>query len=103
MRSVLFPVVLILWIVLIAWLVVRRNREMRSGDYAWLIDCFTRLGELTGQAVWTDRAVARDLLTGNEYDWGQFNFVRLEPAQPAHIFLVSSVSNSAANPVVNPI
>jgi uncharacterized protein YyaL (SSP411 family) len=29
-----------------------------AGDYAWLIDCFTRLGELTGQAVWTDRAVA---------------------------------------------
>ncbi len=28
---------------------------------------------------WTDRAVVRDLLTGNEYDWGQFNFVRLDP------------------------
>jgi uncharacterized protein YyaL (SSP411 family) len=29
-----------------------------AGDYAWLIDCFTRLAELTGQAVWTARAVA---------------------------------------------
>ena len=29
-----------------------------AGDYAWLVDCFTRLGELTGEARWTDRAVA---------------------------------------------
>jgi uncharacterized protein YyaL (SSP411 family) len=29
-----------------------------ASDYAWLIDCFTRLGELTGQASWTERAVA---------------------------------------------
>ncbi len=28
-----------------------------AADYAWLVDCFTRLGELTGKAVWTDRAV----------------------------------------------
>jgi uncharacterized protein len=27
-----------------------------ASDYAWLIDLFTRLGELTGRAVWTDRA-----------------------------------------------
>jgi uncharacterized protein YyaL (SSP411 family) len=27
-----------------------------AGDYAWLIDCFTRLGELTGQARWTAEA-----------------------------------------------
>jgi uncharacterized protein len=27
-----------------------------AGDYAWLIDCFTRLGELTGRSVWTQRA-----------------------------------------------
>ncbi|MGA7418073.1 MAG: thioredoxin domain-containing protein [Acidimicrobiales bacterium] len=27
-----------------------------AADYAWLIDCFTRLGELTGTAVWTERA-----------------------------------------------
>jgi uncharacterized protein YyaL (SSP411 family) len=29
-----------------------------AGDYAWIVDCFTRLGELTGQAVWTERATA---------------------------------------------
>ena len=28
-----------------------------AGDYAWLVDCFTRLGELTGDAGWTGRAV----------------------------------------------
>ncbi len=28
-----------------------------AADYAWLVDCFTRLGELTGRAVWTDRAI----------------------------------------------
>ena len=28
-----------------------------AADYAWLVDCFTRLGELTGAAVWTERAV----------------------------------------------
>ncbi len=28
-----------------------------AADYAWLVDCFTRLAELTGRAVWTDRAV----------------------------------------------
>ena len=27
-----------------------------AADYAWLVDCFTRLGELTGAAVWTERA-----------------------------------------------
>ena len=29
-----------------------------AADYAWLIDCFTRLGELTGRAIWTERATA---------------------------------------------
>ncbi len=29
-----------------------------AADHAWLVDCFTRLGELTGSAVWTDRATA---------------------------------------------
>jgi hypothetical protein len=28
-----------------------------AADYGWLVDCFTRLGELTGRAVWTERAV----------------------------------------------
>ncbi|MGH9307240.1 MAG: thioredoxin domain-containing protein [Acidimicrobiales bacterium] len=29
-----------------------------AGDYAWLTDAFTRLGELTGKAVWIDQARA---------------------------------------------
>ncbi len=28
-----------------------------AGDYGWLVDCFTRLGELTGAARWTRHAV----------------------------------------------
>ncbi len=27
-----------------------------AADHAWLVDCFTRLAELTGEAVWTERA-----------------------------------------------
>ena len=35
-----------------------------ASDYAWLVECCTRVGELTGKAVWNDRAteVAGDLL-----------------------------------------
>jgi uncharacterized protein YyaL (SSP411 family) len=29
-----------------------------AADHAWLVDCFTRLSELTGEAVWLDRATA---------------------------------------------
>ena len=29
-----------------------------AADHAWLVDCCTRLAELTGRAVWTERAVA---------------------------------------------
>jgi uncharacterized protein YyaL (SSP411 family) len=29
-----------------------------AADHAWLVDCFTRLAELTGEAAWTERAVA---------------------------------------------
>ena len=29
-----------------------------AADHAWLVDCFTRMGELTGRSVWTDRATA---------------------------------------------
>jgi starch synthase (maltosyl-transferring) len=38
---------------------------------------------------WGERFVVSDLLTGNTYDWGQFNFVRLDPLNPAHIFVVT--------------
>jgi uncharacterized protein YyaL (SSP411 family) len=36
-----------------------------AGDYAWVVDFFTRLGELTGRAIWTERAIeaAEGLLT----------------------------------------
>jgi starch synthase (maltosyl-transferring) len=39
---------------------------------------------------WSERCLVRDLLSGNTYEWGQFNFVRLDPAQPAHIFVVDA-------------
>ncbi len=29
-----------------------------AADHAWLVECFTRLAELTGEAVWLDRAAA---------------------------------------------
>ena len=36
-----------------------------AADHAWLVDCFTRLAELTGKAVWLTRATAAadDLIT----------------------------------------
>jgi starch synthase (maltosyl-transferring) len=38
---------------------------------------------------WQDRLDVRDEFTGASYDWGQFNYVRLDPqAQPAHVFVV---------------
>jgi uncharacterized protein YyaL (SSP411 family) len=40
-----------------------------AADHAWLIDCFTRLGELTGEAVWLERATgAADALIGRFAD-----------------------------------
>jgi uncharacterized protein YyaL (SSP411 family) len=42
---------------------ISRNLAVAS-DYAWVIDCFTRLAELTGRTLWIDRAsaTATDLL-----------------------------------------
>ncbi|HVQ96159.1 MAG TPA: alpha-1,4-glucan--maltose-1-phosphate maltosyltransferase, partial [Mycobacteriales bacterium] len=38
---------------------------------------------------WQDRFGVDDELTGASYDWGQFNYVRLDPhTEPAHIFRV---------------
>jgi len=38
---------------------------------------------------WPARFTAHDELTGEEYDWGQFNAVRLDPhAEPAHVFTI---------------
>ena len=43
------------------WLRSLQSDEARhlalAADYAWIVDCSTRLGELTGQARWTDRAI----------------------------------------------
>jgi starch synthase (maltosyl-transferring) len=40
-------------------------------------------------ASWDDRFVVHDLLSGAEWEWGQFNYVRLDPHWgPAHIFEV---------------
>ena len=30
-----------------------------AGDYAWVVDCMTRVGELTGEARWLDTAAKR--------------------------------------------
>jgi starch synthase (maltosyl-transferring) len=37
---------------------------------------------------WTDGFRVRDLLTGETYEWGRSNYVRLDPQRPAHIFAV---------------
>jgi starch synthase (maltosyl-transferring) len=38
---------------------------------------------------WADEFTVEDLLSGAEYQWGQYNYVRLDPHdQPAHIFAV---------------
>jgi starch synthase (maltosyl-transferring) len=38
---------------------------------------------------WTAGCTVRDQLTGAEYQWGEHNYVRLDPhGQPAHIFTV---------------
>jgi starch synthase (maltosyl-transferring) len=40
-------------------------------------------------AGWDERFTVHDLLTGSEWEWGQFNYVRLDPHWgPAHIFEV---------------
>jgi starch synthase (maltosyl-transferring) len=38
---------------------------------------------------WDCGFTAHDLLTGVDYEWGERNYVRLDPnAQPAHVFAV---------------
>ena len=37
------------------------------------------------------RALMTDLLTGEQFDWGQYNFVRLSPERPAHILSVHPI------------
>jgi starch synthase (maltosyl-transferring) len=39
---------------------------------------------------WDDRIEVRDLVTGAVYDWGEYNYVRLDPfVEPAHVFAVT--------------
>jgi hypothetical protein len=47
-----------------SWCQGRASLPGYAADYAWLVDCCTRLGELTGDADWTAKAVhyARELL-----------------------------------------
>ena len=46
---------------------------------------------------WNDRFLVRDEVAGGMYNWGQFNFVRLEPwRQVAHIFLGAEAVADAA-------
>jgi starch synthase (maltosyl-transferring) len=41
---------------------------------------------------WGERFIAHDLLTGAEYEWGQFNFVDLRPdGIPAHVFAIRTL------------
>jgi starch synthase (maltosyl-transferring) len=40
-------------------------------------------------ADWHDRFAVHDQMSGATYDWGQFNYVRLDPhVEPAHVFAV---------------
>jgi uncharacterized protein YyaL (SSP411 family) len=47
-----------------SWKDGRAGNLAVAADYAWLVECFTRLGEGTGEARWTDHAsvVAHDLV-----------------------------------------
>jgi uncharacterized protein YyaL (SSP411 family) len=44
--------------VLRSWCRGRADLPGYAADYAWLVDCCTRLGELTGNSKWTTEAVA---------------------------------------------
>ena len=39
-----------------SWQEGRTRHLAYAADYAWLVDCFTRLGELTGDATWLEHA-----------------------------------------------
>jgi starch synthase (maltosyl-transferring) len=71
----------------------------RSGDDRILVICstdpqnprsgWTNLNMWELGFDWGDRFIVRDLLRDVEYEWGQFNFVSLDPATvPAHIFAI---------------
>jgi starch synthase (maltosyl-transferring) len=42
---------------------------------------------------WGDTFVVRDELSGDEWTWGQHNYVRLDPGvEPAHVLTVRDAS-----------
>jgi starch synthase (maltosyl-transferring) len=42
---------------------------------------------------WSDRFPVRDEITGDEWEWGQHNYVRLDPAvEPAHVLAVRATA-----------
>jgi starch synthase (maltosyl-transferring) len=48
---------------------------------------------------WDDRFTVHDEVSGESYDWGQFNYVRLEPwNHVAHIFRVERADDAAGRP-----
>jgi starch synthase (maltosyl-transferring) len=41
---------------------------------------------------WHDRFAVHDQMSGATYEWGQFNYVRLDPhVEPSHVFVVRGV------------
>ena len=48
---------------------------------------------------WHSRLDVTDLLSGAQYEWGQYNYVRLDPhEEPAHIFVVRPAAPVAEPP-----
>jgi starch synthase (maltosyl-transferring) len=75
------------------------KRDEASGDTI-LVICTTNPHEVREATTaldlpalgvdWDNRLQVVDLLDGTTYDWGQFNYVRLDPNyRPAHIFMVT--------------
>ena len=51
-----------------SWQAGRARHLALAADYAWVVECSTRLAELTGQARWTDRAGHRRPAAGAFWD-----------------------------------
>jgi starch synthase (maltosyl-transferring) len=52
---------------------------------------------------WHTRLDVTDLLSGAQYEWGQYNYVRLDPhEEPAHIFVVRAAAPAAPAPEPTP-
>jgi starch synthase (maltosyl-transferring) len=50
---------------------------------------------------WHSRLDVTDLLSGAHYEWGQYNYVRLDPhEEPAHIFVVRKAAHALDPPAV---